>query len=84
MPDLAVVTAIVEDSTLEKVTLKVSWSNIEAYDNRGLVVGGTERPKAYALIGNATFGFTQDVVTLNIAAETIKSVESRKAICPTR
>ena len=80
MPDLAVVTAIVEDSTLEKVTLKVSWSNIEAYDNRGLVVGGTERPKAYALIGNATFGFTQDVVTLNIAAETIKSVDVRGGV----
>ena len=75
LPDIAVVTAIVEDSTLEKVTLEVRWSNIDAYDNRGLTVGKDEKPKAYALIGNSTFGYTQDTVTLNIAAETIKSVD---------
>ena len=79
MPDKAVVTVVVDESVTEKVTLDVVWSNIDEYDYTGLAANG-KRPTALALIGNRTFGYRTDEVTLKIAQEIITSIDEKDGV----
>ncbi|MBR1625214.1 MAG: hypothetical protein IJ676_05685 [Clostridia bacterium] len=74
LPDTARVTAILGNARTEVVTLAVRWTHIDEYGANGLTAKG-EFPKATALIGNATFGYVEDEVTLRVSAETITNVD---------
>ncbi|MBO4539994.1 MAG: hypothetical protein J5781_06915 [Clostridia bacterium] len=67
MPNKAEVTCIA-DGEVKIVTLDVKWTKIEAYDSYGLTSSGSV-PRAYAKIGNDTFGYIEDVVELHIYPE---------------